>query len=73
MVVRISTSPQLKWEPPQSAFVTDYVDTPGLSYDVSSDGRYLYVVKSANPPDPTRLVVVQNWFEELERLVPTGN
>ncbi|MDA2925363.1 protein kinase [Acidobacteria bacterium AH-259-L09] len=72
MVVRVSTSPQLQWEPPQLAFETEYVDTPGISYDVSSDGRYLYVVKSAHPPDPTRLYVVQNWFEELKRLVPTG-
>ena len=73
MVVRVSTSPQLQWEPPQLAFETDSIDTPGISYDVSSDGRYLYVVKSAHPPDPTRLYVVQNWFEELKRLVPTDN
>ncbi|MDA2935309.1 hypothetical protein MYX82_13350, partial [Acidobacteria bacterium AH-259-D05] len=72
MEVRISTNP-LQWEPPQLAFETEYVDTPGISYDVSSDGRYLYVVKSAHPPDPTRLYVVQNWFEELKRLVPTDN
>ncbi len=73
MVVRVSTSPQLQWEPPQLVFETEYVDTPGVSYDLSSDGQYLYVVKSAHPPDPTRLHVVQNWFEELERLVPTDN
>jgi len=73
MVVHVSTSPQLRWEPPQLAFETEYVDTPGISYDVSSDGRYLYVVKSTHPPDPTRLYVVQNWFEELKRIVPTDN
>jgi len=73
MVVRVSTNPQLQWEPPQLAFETEYVDTPGVSYDISSDGRYLYVVKSAHPPDPTRLYVVQNWFEELKRLAPTDN
>jgi len=72
MAVHISTNP-LQWEPAELAFETDYVETPGLSYDVSSDGRYLYVVKSAHPPDPTRLYVVQNWFEELKRLVPTDN
>ncbi len=73
MEVRVSDSPQLQWEPPELAFETEYVDTPGISYDVSSDGRYLYVVKSAHPPDPTRLYVVQNWFEELKRLAPTDN
>jgi len=71
MVVPISTNP-LKWEPPELAFETEYVDTPGVSYDVSSDGRYQYVVKRAHPPDPTRLYVVQNWFEELKRLVPAN-
>jgi len=73
MVVRVSTSPQLQWEPPELAVETEYVDTPGVSYDVSSDGRYLYVIKSAHPPDPTRLYVVQNWFEELKRIVPIDN
>ncbi len=72
MAGHVSTDP-LQWEPPKLAFDTEYVDTPGPSYDVSSDGRYLYVVKSAHPPDPTRLYVVQNWFEELKRIVPTDN
>ncbi len=72
MSVQISTDP-LQWEPPELAFETDYVEVPGIDYDVTSDGRYLYVVKSAHPPDPTKLYVVQNWFEELKRLVPTDN
>jgi len=72
MVARISTNP-LQWEPPELVFETEYVDTPGPSYDISSDGQYLYVVKSAHPPDPTRLHVVQNLFEELKRLAPTDN
>ena len=70
-VVRITTDPQPQWDPPELAFETEYVDTPGLSYDVSNDGRYLYVVKSSHPADPTRLNVVHNWFDELRRLVPT--
>ena len=72
MAVHVLTNP-LQWEPPELAFETDSVEVPGISYDVSSDGRYLYVIKSAHPPDPTRLYVVQNWFEELKRLVPTDN
>ncbi len=72
MAVHVSTNP-LQWEPPELAFETDYVETPGISYDVSSDGRYLYVIKSTHPPDPTRLYVVQNWSAELKRLVPTDN
>ena len=62
MVVRVSTRPRLQWSPPEIAFETAYVDTPGLSFDISSDGQHLYFVKSAHPPDPTKLIVVQNWF-----------
>ena len=43
-------------------------------YDVSlDDQRFLMIKRAATPsdaPEP-RIVVVQNWFEELERLVPT--
>ena len=70
MAVHVSTNP-LQWEPPELAFETDSVEVPGIDYDVSSDGRYLYVIKSAYPPDPTKLYVVQNWFEELQRVVPS--
>ena len=47
---------------------------PGLSYDVSSDGRFLMlkpVAASESTPAPASLVVVQHFDEELKRLVPT--
>jgi serine/threonine-protein kinase len=71
MVSRVETQPEFRWEPPEFVWETDYVDTIGLSYDVSRDGRYLYVVKSVHKPDPSALHVVTNWFAELNRLVPT--
>jgi len=41
------------------------------TYDVSPDGqRFLVVKRSANQVTP-QIVVVQNWLEELNRLVPT--
>ncbi len=52
---------------------------PVRAYDVAPDGRFLLM----KPPDegalkaiteeffPTRIRLVQNWFEELERLAPT--
>jgi serine/threonine-protein kinase len=49
----------------------------GRIYDVSSDGRRFLMIKSAAPATPdapaSRIVVnlVQNWFEELKRRVPT--
>jgi Tol biopolymer transport system component len=39
------------------------------AYDVAADGRFLVVTNTWN----TEFKVVFNWFEELERLVPTDN
>ena len=42
-----------------------------FDYDVSPDGeRFLAKTKRADAP-PVQIHVVMNWFEELERLVPT--
>jgi len=46
----------------------------GRTYDVSVDGRRFLMVKPVAGPDQTAaspsLIVVQNWLEELKRLVP---
>jgi len=42
----------------------------GRTYDVSHDGRRFLMVKGpANQASP-QIVIVQNWFDELRRLVP---
>ena len=47
----------------------------GRMYDISPDGQRFLMLKQGGPPDqtnaPTSITVVQNWFEELNRLVPT--
>ena len=47
----------------------------GRMYDVSVDGERFLMVKDSSGGDgrPTspRIILVQNWFEELKRLVPT--
>ena len=41
------------------------------NYEVSRDGqRFLMVKRPAKPAAAPRIIVVQNWFEELRRLVP---
>ena len=43
-------------------------------YDVSPDGKRFLMIKegSGSAKQPAdRIVVVQNWLEELKRLVPT--
>jgi eukaryotic-like serine/threonine-protein kinase len=47
----------------------------GRSYDVAPDGRFLVIqpIARAQPRSPgSSIVVVQNWLEELKRLVPTN-
>jgi serine/threonine protein kinase/Tol biopolymer transport system component len=44
----------------------------GRRYDLSPDGeRFLLVREGEPPPAQTQYNIVLNWFEELERLVPT--
>jgi len=49
--------------------------SPGRTYDVSLDGRRFLMIKEAvstnTTSPPPELIVVQPWFEELKRLVPT--
>ena len=46
----------------------------GRSYDVSPDGQRFLMVKPGASVDatsvPREIIVVQNWTEELKRLVP---
>jgi hypothetical protein len=51
-----------------------FTGSQGRPYDVSPDGRRFLMVKEAGADQgDTRpqIIVVQNWFEELKRLVPT--
>ncbi len=43
------------------------------SYDVGPDGRFIVIVGDPDVARQDELVIVLNWFDELERLVPTEN
>ncbi|MGH7551662.1 MAG: hypothetical protein ACREMQ_01375, partial [Longimicrobiales bacterium] len=52
------------------------LDGPFLHYEIAGDGRFLVVQEdaTARSDDGARVIVVQNWLEELKRLVPpAGN
>jgi Tol biopolymer transport system component/tRNA A-37 threonylcarbamoyl transferase component Bud32 len=77
MAVEVATQPSLTVGKPKMLFHGDYVSTvPGLTntaYDVSPDGqRFLMVKEVGRALSSTQINVVQNWFEELRRRVPTG-
>ena len=61
MSVAITTEPKLGWSALRQVFETDFIDTLGRSFDVSSDGQSLYVMKQPDPPDATRLHLVTGW------------
>ncbi len=49
-------------DPPRVVFETDFVDTPGVSYDVSPDGQRLLIVKPAGRPVvQSQISLVVNW------------
>jgi eukaryotic-like serine/threonine-protein kinase len=60
---------------PRQLFETDWLQPtiPVGSFDVSPDGRrFLGVQALASEPGPvTRIEIVENWLDELKRLVPT--
>ena len=48
--------------------------TPNRTYDISPDGeRFLMVKEAPGQTSTAEVILVQNWFQELERLVPTEN
>ena len=65
---------------PRVLFEGDYVEEqPGQgahNYDVAGDGRRFIMMTPAPQQErenaPPQLIVVQDWLEELKRLVPTN-
>ncbi len=41
-------------------------------YDVGPDGSFLFLRRKAAENSGSQIILVQNWFEELKRLVPTN-
>ncbi len=76
--VPVTNSPALKVGTPVQLFQGRYfiapTGSPRPQYDVSADGqRFLMLAPTAGTDAALarpRIVVVQNWFEELKRLVP---
>jgi eukaryotic-like serine/threonine-protein kinase len=73
MAVTVGGDDPSTWPKPKVLFEGPYhFDTGPTHYDAASDGRLLMLKPIAADGDgaPRQLVVVQNWFEELRRLVP---
>ena len=74
--VPVQTAPNFSYGNPTKLFDGRYyAAVPGRTYDVSPDGKRFLMIKegaggSDTSPAPA-FIVVQNWTEELKRLVPT--
>jgi Tol biopolymer transport system component len=75
MSVKVATAPAFLAGTPEAVFESADLSTAwGRSYDVAPDGkRFLLTLKKEAPtnPAPAQMILVQHWFEELKRLVPT--
>jgi len=69
MAATITREPEMEFAPPVELFEGPYtLDLMGHQrWDVSPDGERFLMVENS---DDFRIVIVQNWFEELERLAP---
>jgi len=72
MVVPIDVDPTFRPGSPEVLFesVDYYFVAAGRHYDIAPDGKRFLMIKSPMRNE-ARIIVVQNWFEELKRLVPT--
>ena len=78
LAVSVETEPSFTVGIPSVLFAGDYLGIGNRpSYDIATDGRFL-MMKSADArlepefseSQQTSLVVIENWFEELNRLAP---
>ena len=74
MAVPVTTEPAFEAGSPEELFTRSYAVRIGRMYDIHPDGQRFLMVKPAETTEEgsrNDVVLVQNWFEELERLVPT--
>ena len=76
MAVGIKTEPRLSAGRPRLLFEGAYWSFGrgrlSRSFDLSPDGQTFVMIEREEQATLTQIHVVQNWFEELKRLVPTN-
>ncbi len=74
IAVPIQTDPSFTVGNPEVIFEGDYIlEQGGPNYAVSSDDRFLMIKDAEDESALTRIVIVENWFEEIKRLAPIGS
>ena len=73
MAVDITTEPAFSAGKPRLLFEGEYKPDGSFNprtYDLSPDGQRFGMIEALGETNARRIHVVQNWFEELKRLVP---
>ena len=70
MVVDVNTGDTFERGTPRPLFPDRYHFTLSRNWDLAPDGRFLMITQGGAPTASPEIVVVENWFEELTRLVP---
>jgi serine/threonine-protein kinase len=73
LAVDVSTTGAFRAGRPRVLFRGPFLQVPGMSHAVSRDGGRQLVLMGPAEETTNRLVVVTNWFAEVERLAPPGN
>ena len=72
MAVDVQAGDEISLGKPRALFERSSLATG--QYDVARGGqRFVMIEEGESAPPPTHLVLVQNWAEELKRLVPIEN
>jgi len=73
MSVAISTRPSFQASTPTNLFggIFDLRTNTGITYDVDPKGNRFLMIRPAEESTAPSVMIVLNWFEELQRLAPT--
>ena len=76
MGAAVTPDPAWRSSAPARVFQGQYHISPaGRTFDIAPDGRRFLMIKQSSPDEAAaqnRIVFVQNWDQELKRLVPTN-
>ena len=77
--VRVDGASSWRSSTPTTVLQGDYLlptgGNPGGTFDLAPDGKRFLMIKAGGDKDAAasqRLIIVENWFEELKRRVPVN-
>ena len=74
MAVDVEVGDAFERGTPRPLFRDTYYADNAQNWELAPDGRFLMITSGRSGDDQSDqdIILVQNWFEELTRLVPTG-